>query len=180
MAHRIKAGQGGSWGAPADIDEEPICFEHFIADTNLMRVFKARMAFIDRQLLSALQPLFYAFAGATYHSVFALFDFLHINSDRAVDHHAILRGASRDMSCARACDQRLRRDAAVVDTGATEPLTLDDRHFHSCACQPDRERWSRLPSANDDRVIRRYHQIRLRLRLLNHPSRPLPRNLPRS
>ena len=126
-----------------------------------MRVFKTRMTFVDRQVLGALQPLLYAFIGAAYDSVFALFDPLHINSDRAADRYAIFGGAARDMSRAGAGDQRLGRDAAIVDTGAAEPLALDDRHFHSCARQPDRERRPGLPRADNDRVIFGCHLLSL-------------------
>src|SRR5437762_12378050 len=91
-----------------------------------MRVFKAPMAVIDRQVISALQPLLYAFIGAAHHRVFVLFDFLHINRDRTVDHHAILAGASRHMGCTPAGDQALGRDATGVDNGATAPVALDD------------------------------------------------------
>src|SRR5262245_35682143 len=111
------------------------------------------MALKDRQVLGAFQPLLYAFIGALHHSVFALFDFLHINMDRAPGDHAVLVGSSRDMRRARACDQRLGRNAACVDAGAAEALALDDRHLHSCACQPNREGWPGLPSADNYRVI---------------------------
>ena len=79
--HLIVAGQRGSGGASADIDEDLLGFEELIADTYVMRVFKARVALVDRQILSALQPLLYAFVGAANHSVFARFDFLHVDSD---------------------------------------------------------------------------------------------------
>src|SRR4029077_13776810 len=57
------------------------------------------------------------------------------------------------MSCARTRHQRLRWDAAVIDTGAAESLALDNRHLHSCVCQPNRKRRSCLASANNDRII---------------------------
>src|SRR5262245_46198797 len=122
-----------------------------------MGILKASMAFIDRQVLSVFEPLFYAFIGTTHHSVFALFNFLHVDSNRAVDSHAILAAAPRDMSSPRACHQRLGRDAAIVDTGTAEPLAFDDRRLQPCAGQPDRERRPRLSSANNDSVIRRCH-----------------------
>ncbi len=92
------------------------------------------------------------------HCVFTRFDFFHVNGDRAGNRHAIIAGPTRDMSCARARHQRLRWDAAVIDTGAAEPLALDNRHLHSCACQPNRKRWSCLPSANNDRIIFSCHR----------------------
>lgn len=79
-----------------------------------MRARKARMAFVDCQIPSAHQPLLQAFVRATHDSIFALFYFLHINRDRAIDHHTVTAGASRDMSCASACDQRFGRDAAHI------------------------------------------------------------------
>src|SRR5207248_7557080 len=53
---------------------------------------------------------------------------------------------------------RLRWDAAVIDTGATEPLALDNCHLHSCLCQPNRKRRPCLPSANNDRIIFSCHR----------------------
>src|SRR5438094_2259071 len=63
------------------------------------------------------------------------------------------------MSCARTRHQCLRWDAAVIDTSAAESLALDNRHLHSCASQPNRKRWSCLPSANNDRIIFSCHRV---------------------
>src|SRR5436309_15875280 len=57
------------------------------------------------------------------------------------------------MSRARTRHERLRWDAAVIDTGAAEPFALDNRHLHSSVCQPNCKRRSCLASANNDRVI---------------------------
>src|SRR5205823_4694837 len=89
----------------------------------------------------------------TDHGVFAHFDFFHVNGDRAGNRDAVIVGPTHDMSCARTRHQRLRWDAAVIDTGAAEPLTLDNSHLHSCVCQPNCERRSCLASANNDRII---------------------------
>jgi len=78
----------------------------------------------------------------------------------------------RDMRCTSACDQRLRRDATCVDTGAAEALALDDRHLHSCTGQPHSQRRPRLPSTDNDRVIPRRHERALP----NLPHKVKPNN----
>ena len=143
---------------PPNIDKDFICFEELIADTHSIRIFKARMTLVDHQVLGALQPFLDALIRAPHDSVLALFDFLHVDSNRAFDRHAILGGAPGDMRCTGACDQRLRRDATGVDAGAAEALALNDRHLHSCTCQANRKRRPRLPSAYDDRVINSCHR----------------------
>src|SRR5205814_5355615 len=123
-----------------------------------MRVGKAGVAFINGQILSGLQPLLQALTALTDHGVFTHFDFVHVNGNRAANRHAIIAGPACDMSCARTGHECLRWDAAVIDTGAAEPLALNNRHLHSCVCQPGCKRRSCLPSANNDRIIFSRHR----------------------
>ena len=72
---------------------------------------------------------------------------------------AVVAGAPRDVRGARAGDQRLGRDAAVVDAGAAEVLALDQRRLQTGLGEPDRERRAGLAGADHDRVVRGGHGI---------------------
>ena len=58
---------------------------------------------------------------------------------RAIDHDAEVPTVPRDVRGARARDQGLRRDAAVVDAGAAEQLAFHDGDLH--ACRGEAVRW---------------------------------------
>src|SRR6266550_7377128 len=123
-----------------------------------MRVGKARLAFNNGQVLSIPYPLLQTLAALTDHCVFTLFDFFHINADRAGNRHAVIIGPTCDMSCACTRHQRLCWNAARIHAGAAEQFALDNRHLHSFVCQPNRKRRSCLTSANNDRIIFSCHR----------------------
>src|SRR6516162_5925113 len=90
--------------------------------------------------------------------VLARFDLFHVNANQARGRHAVLAGAARDVSCARASHQRLRWDAAVIHTSAAESLALDNGDSHSRARQPNCKRRSSLAGTNYDRIISSCHR----------------------
>ncbi len=61
---------------------------------------------------------------------------LHVDIDGAGNGHAEFRGATRHMRRLRARDQRLGRNAAIVDAGAAEMFALDEGDGLSGAGQP--------------------------------------------
>ena len=56
---------------------------------------------------------------------------LHVDLDVAVDHHAELRGAARDIGGAGARHQCLGWNAADIHASAAEELSLDDGDLHA-------------------------------------------------
>ena len=76
----------------------------------------------------------------------------HVDADGAVDRHAVVGGAPREMRGIGAGDQRLGRHAAGVDAGAAEQLALDERDRHAGRGQPAGKRRAGLAGADDDRV----------------------------
>ena len=85
------------------------------------------MADVDGDAGVLAQALLDALVRDPHDRVLARLDRLHVDPDRPFDHDAEVGGAARDVGRAGARDQRLGRDAAVVDAGAAEALALDDR-----------------------------------------------------
>ena len=68
---------------------------------------------------------------------------------------------ARDVRRPRARDQRLGRDAAVVDARAADQLALDDRGLAAGLGEPHGERGACLPGADDDGVVVVAHRMLL-------------------
>jgi hypothetical protein len=68
--------------------------------------------------------------------------------------HCIRRFGVRYMSRTSVCDQRLGRDAAIIDTGAARPLSMIATSFRRLPVGPQAA--ARLTCADDD-VICGYH-----------------------
>ena len=179
--------------APADIDEDRVGLEDLVADTHRPRPLEPSVTHIDRAVRHAAQPALDALVRAPHDGVLARLDPLHVDPNRALQHYAEVSRAARDMGRLGAGDERLGRDAAGIDAGPAEPLSLDDRDARSCARQAVRQRGAGLPSANDDRVVGHRHGASLPLARWQHrigrcsgkqsdgfPSRPEVWDQPRS
>src|SRR2546427_215248 len=96
-------------------------------------------------------PALESVRGLLAHRVLALLHRRHVDA-HAAGREAVVAAAPRDVRRARARDQRLGRDAAVVHAGAAEQLALDEGGLQPLLVEPGAERGRRLPDADDDGV----------------------------
>ena len=125
MVDLAQAGQVRHMCPRADVDEDLAGLELRVADPDRARAFEARMSLVDREIRRALEPLLHTLVGGPHHGVLACLDARHVDA-QALDHHAEVGRAARQVSDPRARDQGLGGDAAGVDAGAAEQLALDD------------------------------------------------------
>src|SRR5690242_13620942 len=111
------------------------------------------MALVHMASLQLPERILHPFARLPDDSVLASLDLLHVDGNRAADHHAVVGAAAGDIGRAGAGHQSFGWDTAGVDAGAAEKLALDDGYFHPSACQPGRKRGAGLSRTDDDGVI---------------------------
>src|SRR5207249_10615085 len=112
--------------------------------------FQSAVAVDERYIRRVAQPVRDALIGLPDDLVLARLDARHVDGDAAVDHDAEIAAAAREMCGACARDQRLRRDAAGIDAGATDTLPLEDRRFATRPGKADGERRPGLSGADHD------------------------------
>ncbi|CBJ35683.1 hypothethical protein (plasmid) [Ralstonia solanacearum PSI07] len=162
IGHLVQARHGRDQRASADVDEDPLGFQPFVADAHGVRAFEAGMALIDHAVLQAADPLLHAMAGAPRNLVLARLHPLHVDRDRPADRHAVRVGPSGQVGRIGTGDQRLGGNAAGVHARAAESRPLDDGHPHARAGQPRGQRRAGLPGADDDGVEALRHGALLR------------------
>jgi len=163
ISDAVQAGNRRRCGPAADIDEDPLGGQDFPADFDFVRRHEARMAAIDAAILEARERSLDRLVGETDHVVLARLDALHVDRDVAPGAETEVGAAPRGVHGIGAGDQGLGGRAAGIDAGAAKAIALDDRDFHARARQPPRERRSRLPGPDNDRVVVR-HPVLLFLR----------------
>ena len=127
--------------------------EHALADAHRARALEAGVAVDEGEPGRAAKPARQAVATDALHDrVLARLHLRHVDADRRVDGHAVVAAAARDVGGARAGDQRLGRDAAVVDAGAADQLALDERGLAAALREAHGERRPGLAGADDDGV----------------------------
>ncbi len=139
--------------AATDVDEDLRRFEQRVADAHDVRSLETGMTFDDGDTGRVPQPLGDALARRTDDVVLAGLDRGHVDAHARRDDDTPASGRARHVRRAGARNQRLRRNAAVVDAGATEALALDDRRPASGLREAHRERRSRLARTDDNRVV---------------------------
>ena len=140
--------------ARADVDEYPVGLENLFLDPYGARPLEARMTLVHGHVVKGLEPLLDALARTAHDGVLARLDLRHVDRHVAADDDAELAGAPRDVGGAGARHQRLRRNAADVDAGAAEPVSLRHGYLHAGAGQGRRETGARLTGSDHDGVVR--------------------------
>jgi hypothetical protein len=153
VGRALEAGDRRRCGTSADVDEDAPGPQHRSAHRDAVRAGEARVPLDDGAAGQPANPAFDAGARLARYVILARFDARHVDGDLAADRHAEIGGAARHVRGVGACHQRLRRDAAGVDTGAAEELALDDGEPHACLRQPGGEGRAGLARANDDGVV---------------------------
>src|SRR5262245_36930199 len=87
-----------------------------------------------------------------------------VDADITPDHHIILGGAPRGQSGISGRTPGLGRCAAGIDASAADKMALDDSRLHPGAGQAERQGWSGLAAADDDRVEIRHDKPLQQLR----------------
>jgi hypothetical protein len=160
-AAEVSYGRHG--GAAADVDEDLLGAERLPADPHLLRPDETGVADMDGDARVLAQGLLDALVGDLDDRVLARLDRLHVHPHRALDHDAEVGRATRHVRRPGARDQRLGRDAAIVDAGAAEALALDHGDLLAGLGQAPRERGSGLAGADHDGIEALHHVLDLLL-----------------
>src|SRR6185436_10532905 len=118
-------------------------------DLDLPRRNESCMALDERHVLHAANPLLEPFHRLAHHAVLAPPYRAHVHLDR-FRRKSVVAAAAREVRGARARDQGLGRDAAVVDAGAAEALALDERGLQAFPVEARAERRPGLAGTDDD------------------------------
>ena len=114
------------------------------------------MAVVGRTALEISQPILDPVPGFSRYHIFAGLHGLHVDTDRAVDRNAEVRGTAGHVRRVSAGHERFGRNAAGVDAGSAEQLAFDHGDVHPSGGETPRERRPGLPGPDDDRVIARH------------------------
>ncbi len=142
----------GDKGAPADVQEDPFGGQQLVVDAQGLGVFEAGVSPQHRGALHALEPGLDPGPGLQGDSVGPGGDPRHVDADRALDGHPVVRRPAREVGGIGAGHQGLGRHAAGVDAGAAEQLALHQGDAHARGGQPPGQRRTRLAGADDDGV----------------------------
>ncbi len=152
VGYLVKARQIGHDRAPADIDEDTRRGQKLRAHPHLLWPLEPGRALENRAAPHVAQPVLDALAGVGDNRRRPAPDLAHVDTDRLIQHDAVVGAAPRQMCSIGAGDQRLGRHAARVDTGAAKLVALDQGDLHSARGEAAGERGSRLPRPDHDRI----------------------------
>ena len=158
--------------ASPDVEEDAIGGEDLIPDSDFAGRSQSGMSRVDVAVRQAAQHLLDAAARSFRDRVLPGFDALHVDAHVAVDGHAEVACATRQMGGVCAGHHRFGWNASGVDARAAEQMPLDDGHRHAGVRQSLRESRSSLAGADDDRVVVLAHQSSV-LRLRSSSTRVL-------
>ena len=146
-----QAGDVGHHGAATDVEEDPVGLEHLVVDPDGVRSLEPGVPADQRAALHAVEPGLDAVPIVEHDGVLARLDLCDVDRDLA-GADTVLGAASGHVCGVRAGDQRLGRNAAVVDARAADELALDHCDGLPCGGQPAGEWRARLAGADDDGV----------------------------
>jgi hypothetical protein len=139
-------------GATADVEKNTRRLQFTVANAYSLRPNELRMAFNHGDVARAIQPGANSSARLLDDRILTRLDPHHVNAHRRIDQHAVLASMARDKCRPRAGDERLRRDATIVDAGATETVALNDRSLQAFFAAAHGECRSGLSGADDNRI----------------------------
>jgi hypothetical protein len=138
----------------ADVEEDLRRGQRRAVHLDRVRPGEARLAPDEREVRGSRDPIRERLDRLADDAVLARRHFLHVDAHRPAEMDAALGRAPHDVRGAGARDERLGRDAGVVDAGASEVLALDQRGAHSRLGEAHGEERAGLAGADHDRVVR--------------------------
>ena len=136
----------------ADINKDPSGMQPLAGDFHCLRRREPGVAAVERDVGGVFEGRGKPVSRRRHNRIHARFHPPHVDADVTPDHHTILRGAPRDPGGIGARYQGLGRGAAGIDASAADEMALNDSHLHPGPGKAERQRWSGLAGADDDRV----------------------------